>query len=197
MFARRVIAPAVAPVSVSDAEEQLKVAQGEETALITRAIGAATGLAEAYLHRALIQQTWELRLDRFPMGAIELSPAPLRSIVSVAYIDPDGASQTVAAEDYEIMEWYEPGRLRLVDEAAAWPEARSRDGDVTIRYLVGYPDDEGSPPDYTANIPEEIKQAILLLTGHYLEHREQTTPITANSIPFGFYALLDPYRLWG
>lgn len=197
MFVRRVIAPAVTPVSVAEAEEQLKVAQGEETAAIARAIAAATGLAEAYLHRALVQQTWELRMNRFPCSEIELPPSPLHSIVSVAYVDLDGAPQTVGAGDYEIMAWHEPGRLRLIDESTAWPETRSRDGDVTIRYVVGYPGDGGEPPDLTAHIEDGIKEAILLLTGHYLEHREATTPITANSIPFGFYALLDPYRLWG
>lgn len=44
---------------------------------------------------------------------------------------------------------------------------------------------------------KSIRQAILLLVGQWYAHREATSNLTLNQVPFGFYHLLQPYRNMG
>ncbi len=44
-------------------------------------------------------------------------------------------------------------------------------------------------------ITAAIKLAILLMAGHWYEHREDSSEVQLYPIPMGFNALLEPYRL--
>ena len=61
-------------------------------------------------------------------------------------------------------------------------------------------EEEGDPDteetDYGANIPQAIKQAMLLLIGEWYEQREAAadTKYTIQTIPWGVKQLLAPYR---
>jgi Phage gp6-like head-tail connector protein len=46
-----------------------------------------------------------------------------------------------------------------------------------------------------AGVPDDVKEAILQLVGHFYENREATlVGISAEEIPFGVWQLLAPYR---
>jgi hypothetical protein len=63
---------------------------------------------------------------------------------------------------------------------------------VRIRYTAGY---RSGGPD-SLKIPEEIKQALKLLIGHFYENRESVVVGTvANKVPFSAEALLYPFRV--
>ena len=63
---------------------------------------------------------------------------------------------------------------------------------VRIRYTAGY---KTGGPD-CLKIPEEIKQALKLLIGHFYENRESVVVGTvANKVPFSVEALLYPFRV--
>jgi uncharacterized phiE125 gp8 family phage protein len=61
-------------------------------------VRAAEGWAESITGRALITQTWQLRLPYFPPsgGRITIPNPPLQSISSITYVDPNGDEQTWA-----------------------------------------------------------------------------------------------------
>jgi uncharacterized phiE125 gp8 family phage protein len=65
--------PVAAPVSLAEAKAHLRVDFDDEDALISGLIDAATQHLDGWsgvLGRALMPQTWEMSLDRFPAGAI-------------------------------------------------------------------------------------------------------------------------------
>jgi uncharacterized phiE125 gp8 family phage protein len=144
--------------------------------MLTRLIKVATGEAESITRRRFVEQTVRLHTDRFPYpgcfyngnrwwscggpGYIELLRPPLIHVQSVSYRDADNVLQTVDADQYYTTDDRVP-RLTLID-GFSFPTLYTRDDAVVIDYVVGYPP-EGSPAeDYAANIPEEIKQAVLL-----------------------------------
>src|SRR5882724_3120526 len=61
-------APAEAPVTVDEAQIQVRSENAEEVALLTSLIAAATSNAEAYCRRRFVTQQWRLLLDLFPGG---------------------------------------------------------------------------------------------------------------------------------
>ena len=56
---------------------------------------------------------------------------------------------------------------------------------------------EGTVPESDPDgllIEADIKLALMLVVGHWFENREETSDAQKVSIPFGFNALLEPYR---
>ena len=49
--------------------------------------------------------------------------------------------------------------------------------------------------DSPSDVPQGIRQWILLHVGHYFEHREAATPTNYQALPY-LGALLDPWRVW-
>ena len=107
-----ITAPAIEPLTLADAKAHARVSVTDDDALITAFIQAARERCENMLGRALITQTWEKVLDQFPT-AIQLSWPPIQSIVSVKYIDANGAQQTLAPANYVLDNAAEPGWLVL------------------------------------------------------------------------------------
>ena len=181
--------PAKEPVSLAEAKLHLKI-EATDTAEddpIKRLITAARRRAEVSTGRALVTQTWTLALDGFPGGVIEVPRPPLSSVASITYIDPEGATQTLAADRYRVDAQREPGRLTPAwDES--WPATRPVSNAVEVQFLAGY----GDP----GKVPEDIRQALLLIVGRYYAHREDVqaggTPV---KMPLGAEHLLLPYRL--
>lgn len=152
----RTAAPAEYPVSVAHAKEHLRIeaSQTADDQLILRYIAAATDWVEKETNRALVTQTWALRLDDFPRcgGArgryIELPKPPGVSVTSITYVDSAGVTQTLATDRYiALADDWQP----FVCEAygATWPTVRAQPGAVTVTYVAGY--DE---------VPDALKAAI-------------------------------------
>lgn len=147
--------------------------------------------ADGWLGRALVEQVWELRLDSFP-ERFKLPLPPLLEVVSIKYLDGDGAEQTVSSADYRVL----TGDMALVTPApeASWPSDVLDDvGSVVVRFRCGYEPD-GSPPDeegYGANVPQAIKQAMLLAIGWWYQHRED-----GDILPQASMNLLAPHRIY-
>jgi len=123
--------------------------------------------AENYSHRAFITQKWQLNYDSFPGEEIEIPKPPLISLDSVKYIDTDGVLQTLAVDtNYEAVLGGETGKVKLVS-GKSWPTTKTTLNAVQIAFTAGYGE---SPLD----VPENIKQAVRLLTGESYERREES-----------------------
>lgn len=186
MPTRLVTPPPEEPVTLAQAKAHLNEPTGQD-ANILAAVHAASEHAETFTGRALVTQTWDLLMDRFPAGReIELPFPPLQSVTSVKYIDPDGAEQTFAAASYHVDAASTPGRLRL-KPTASWPSIDEQPNAVTVRFVAGY--------GGMAAVPFTIKAAILLIVGHLFAHREENQDFQVHEMPMGAERLLWPHRI--
>lgn len=189
MGLKLVTGPASEPVTTLEAKQQLSLVaeQTVHDALIGRLIKAARAWTETYAERSWINQTWRLTVSHFPRcGELYLPRPPLASVTSVAYLDSDGASQTLSTDVYDVDADAEPGIVfRAYNQS--WPSIRSQRAAVTITYVAGYGDE---PSD----VPEDARHAILMQVAHLFERREATTEVALKETPMAVKTLLDSFR---
>ena len=175
--------PAEEPITLTEAKAHLRVDVDADDTLITSQIKAARMHCEAFTRRAFVTQTLDLALDAWAAGNLELWRPPLQSVTSVTYTDADGNATVLDAANYEV-DTYD-GRIRFTSLPAA--TLRHMSG-VVIRYVAGYGDAE--------DVPEIIKQAILLTLGDLYLFRESSITQAVNEIPLSAQMLLWPVRSW-
>lgn len=190
MALRVITQPENEPVSLSEVKLHLRVEHNEEDTLIASLIKTAREVAEtSFTWRALAIQTFEYTLDRFPSDrSVYLPRPPLKTVESISYKDRTGTETVLNTDCYIVDTAAEPGRVVLVPEAS-WPDVELYPTSaVRIRFTAGY--------DAT-DIPESIKQGMLLMIGHWYENREAVVVgNVAREVPFAVEALLYPYRVW-
>lgn len=184
-----VTAPAAEPITLVEAKAHLRVDIADDDSLITALITAARQHVEVITRRALITQTWDLTLDTWPDGGAILMPLPpLQSVTSITYKDSAGTVYTMPATDYIVDKAEEPGRIVLA-YGKTWPSVTLYPaGAITVRFTAGY--------GAASAVPQAIKQAILLLVGHWYESREAVVGgAVQREIPFAVEALLWSFRV--
>ena len=87
-----ITAPVENPLTLAEAKQQVALADSitHHDSHLNRLILAAVEYAEARTGRAILAQTWEVKLDRFPGRTVQLPIGPLRSIEHVQYTNPAG-----------------------------------------------------------------------------------------------------------
>lgn len=183
--------PAAEPLTTAEAKQHLLIASAvtAHDTFIVNLITAARKYVEDMLNRSLITTEWTLKLDSFPYDSLEfyLPRSPVQSITSISYVDSDGNTQTWSSANYVLSGSMEPARVSLAYNAM-WPTVRPQPNAVTIVYESGY-GDAGS------DVPKVIKQALLLLIGHWFEHRSEVDNGNLKSIPMAVESLLNAYRV--
>jgi uncharacterized phiE125 gp8 family phage protein len=186
MAALKLITPAEPVVLWGEVAAHLRLDDDTEQALVESYVAAATQHLDAHYGilagGTLGVQTWEMYLDAFPAGPILVELSPLIDVVSVDYVDADGATQTVDPVNYVVDDKGRDGWIVPV-AGYSWPATLSAINVVTVRFRAG-----------SAPVPAPLKHAVLLLTGHLYDSREAVTPVTLNEIPIGVYNLVAPYR---
>lgn len=185
--------PAAEPLDRATVQRHLRVFDAAEDTYLDDLIATARAHAEAHTRRALITRTLDLVLDAFPGGdgVIDLPLGKVSSVVSVSYVDAAGVTQTVAPADYVIDLGDLPAHV-LPAYGKTWPSPRAQASAVRVRFLAGY----GAAP---ADVPPDIRRALLLLCGHWYEHREVVlaSNLIPTPLPFAVSALLGPHRVLG
>lgn len=184
-----VTAPAEEPITLAEAKLNLRVDQTAEDSLITALIKTARQAAEHRSNTALITQTLDYYLDRFPCWEIELPQGPLQSISSITYVDTDGATQTLNSAEYLVDVAHERGRITPAF-GNVWPATREQINAIKIRYSAGY--------GAAAAVPSEIKQWMHLAIATWYENRAAIlTGGTVADLPDDFFGhLLGAHRVW-
>jgi uncharacterized phiE125 gp8 family phage protein len=161
-------------------------------ALLTGFIASARGYVEKITDRQLITATWRVKGDRFPRwnAPLELPLPPLQSVAAVTFLDTAGAPQTWASSEYVVDAPAGPqataGRLYPALDVD-YPDTADREDAVTVEFVAGY--------GAAAAVPQELKQAMALLIGHWYENREAVhTGSVTTEIPFAVEALLAPFQ---
>lgn len=189
-----VTAPATEPVTRTEAKTHMRVTITDDDTYIDSCILAARKHAEGLTRRAFVTQTWDYTLNGFPAGAIALPMQPVSSITSVSYIDSAGSTALFTygtSPDTAKYDVYTDGPRTLIAPKynLVWPTTRITRNAVTVRFVAGY-----------SSVPEDIKQAVLLLVAHLYEMREPVVAgsgVTVSEVPMTVDALLSPYYLRG
>lgn len=181
---------------------------------------AARQAVEDELRRAIITQTWLLKLDNFPpinpryerngYPSILIPKPPFQSIVSFTYVDTAGVTQTLSQAGaggtmpqgvfygYQLDPGSETQPARLTPPwAIPWPPARRIPGAVQIEFICGYGPTNTSPQTWPipGGIPPVFLQAIFLQANHMYFNREAVVagPNGGVELTRGVKALLGPY----
>lgn len=191
-MALKLITPATTePVTLDQAKAHLRIDDTSEDSTISSLITAAREYCEAYQRRVYVTQTWELWLDSFPCADhIRIPLPPLQSVEHIKYYGADGEEYTLDTADYFADDKNEPGRV-VLNYAKTWPSITLRPANgVVVRFTAGYPvKGEGEQADPAGNVPQKVKQAVLLLLGHWWENREAVGNV-GKEIEFAVHALL-------
>lgn len=185
----RISSPTEQLMSTEQGRGHERVSQTEDADVINRYIKAATRRAETFTHRAFVEQDRRLTLADFPGGdVLRLPSPPLISVTSVKHTDINGNTETFSSSKYNVDARSLPGRIVLAD-GESWPDPDLRTANaVEVEYKAGY----GSSRD---EVPDDIRQAVRMLFGHFYEHREPVVVGTsAVEIPEGPKNLMRPHR---
>jgi len=184
------VQPTVEPVSIEEVRQQEGIDTSDDDVTIHRAVIAARKAVAHELGRVLISTTFAYRLNVFPAGdSLWLPSSPLISVTSVVYDDAAGDSQTLATTVYDVDTYATLGRIYLKRETSqVWPGTQDKEYAVVVTYKAGY----GTAPK---DVPENIRQAILLVAAHLVVHREAVTDEKLVELPMGVRYLLSPDEL--
>lgn len=181
--------------SVTDAEMVAHArAAGQPADQYQPYIYAAQGYVETICNRKLVTQTWKWFLPSFPCSdRIELPFGQLQSITHVKYTDSAGVQTTFAASYWEESTASDPGVLAL-SYGQSWPTTTLRVLDpVEIQFVCGWAT--------AADVPAEIRSAILLIAAHLYRHREgvilgDSASVESKALELGVSALLANWRIY-
>lgn len=181
-----VTAPAYEPVTATEVKAHCRISTSADDTLIGVQIKACREYVERFLHRRLVNSTWDLKLDRFPCQ-FEVPYPPLASVTHIKYLDTGGTEQTLAASVYTVDAARIVGRI-VPAYAQVWPATQDVINAVTVRYVAGY----GADSTY---VPDAIRHAMLLILGHWYRNREQVSDKPMQEIPKAAEDLLWAYRV--
>lgn len=177
--------PVVEPIDIDSAKEQLRIGHNYEDRLIDGLIKTARREAENKTGRQLVEATYQLILPKFSIDSdrkIYLSKPPLKSVSSIKYYDSDNDEQTLSAENYYVATDIEddgPGWIYFKNDL---PAIYSRKDAVIIEFVAGYGNEN--------NVPEPIKQWMMLRIGHMYEFRQGAEPAMVRD------DLIFPYKIF-
>ncbi|WP_131194065.1 head-tail connector protein [Lichenihabitans psoromatis] len=183
-----VVTPPDPIISLAEAKKAIRVDYNDDDDLIEALIAAVTQAVDApngWLGRALGLQTLELRAAHFPgccwhghacfephfeqclfhTGQHVVLPfRPVRSIVSIKYLDLAGVLQTMDPTAYSLSD-----DVLMPVFGTVWPAARLQPGAVQIQYTAGYPD----------GVPELITTALKLMLAPLYDTRGNTPAVVS------------------
>lgn len=187
-------APAVEPLTVAEAKDHLRIDHNDEDVLLNSLIMAARQHVESPLtNRSLITTTWNYYLPSFGFGSeIELPRPPLQSVTGIYYTTDGGSETEFDSSKYSVDTYSTPGRI-VLNRTESWPtdELEEVNG-VRIEFVAGYGDDD-------VDVPQAIRQAMLLIVAEMYENREDVVVGAGNSVvtvPYSSTVLLQDYRKW-
>jgi uncharacterized phiE125 gp8 family phage protein len=180
--------PASEPVTLAEAKAFLRIGDDAEDGFIATLITAARLHIEGVTGRALIEQSWRVVLDVWPANRrVTLPVGPLSSLTAIRAYDEAGTPATIALAQFQPETAANPARVFLPSFIAGMPLLRERAG-IEIDYVAGY----GTA---AADVPADLKHALLTLIGYWFEHRDAVVIAGSGAVvPTGFDRLVATYR---
>lgn len=126
--------------------------------------------------------------DRSGYGIV-LPWSPLQTVDSITYVDPTGATQTLASNKYIVDKVSEPCRI-MPAFGCVWPTTLQQPNSVTVLYTVGY----GANGTF---VPAGIKRWIKIRAATTYRNREEVAILGRGKVELLPYVdtLLNPHRV--
>jgi uncharacterized phiE125 gp8 family phage protein len=156
------VEPAAEPVPLEQLIQHCRAAEdGTDDAVLNDAQKAARAHVEAVTGTRLVTQTVEVKAESWnDLAALPI--APIQAVSSIAYVDTDGATQTLAGAVYDArIEGLAP--LVVLKHGQAWPPIQPGSR-ITLTAVVGYGEPGSQPPS--------VLHAIRLIVGDFYANRE-------------------------
>lgn len=174
---------------VAEMKDQLRLGtgfadDGVQDGLVESYLRAALAAIEGRIGKALIARgfTWGLSFWRDP-EAQALPLAPVSSVGELVMVDAGGAETVVDPARYRLVK--DAQRPKIAAVGTALP-AIPTGGEARIGFTAGF------GPAW-ADVPADLRQAVLLLAAGYYENRHDTGG-PREAMPFGVMALIERYR---
>jgi uncharacterized phiE125 gp8 family phage protein len=165
--------------------------QSAEDDLLNDLIETARGYVEDITNRALLTQTWDYYLDKFPSeDSFKLPFGNLQTVTHLKYTDSDGTETTMVAGTDYIVETNgdQYGRI-VLPYSETWPSFTEYSSNpIVCRFVCGWAT--------AALVPAKIRTAIKMLAAKAYESRgDDIIGQTVAEDKF-FLRLLQGSRLW-
>lgn len=203
----RTVAPAVEPITKAEVKLHLDLASGDtsQDTMLDMFIATAREIVEERTGLALIDQTWQLTLDNWPVNKggeswwdgmretavteiysyskdLVLPRYPLQSISSITA---DGNAVTVA-DVFHVDSEQKPGRI-TPKSGQVWPTVTQAAQGIVITFVAGY----GASG---ASVPSGIKLALIQMVAYMYSHRgDDCSPVNAYKMS-GAEGMINMYR---
>lgn len=176
--------PAEEPITTAEAKTHIRVTTTGDDTYIGTCIKAARHYVEHYTGRPLVSTTYDQYFDYFKSYDIVLYWGNVSAVASVNYAEEDAGVETeLSSANYVVDKIMDRCRIRVAKDVS-WPNTYEKPNAVRIRYTAGF--------GAAADVPEDIKQAILMLVAEMYEKRENGV----KQLPTAAEWMLAPYRLW-
>jgi uncharacterized phiE125 gp8 family phage protein len=173
---RVVVPPAGYPVTLAEAKAQLRVTDSSQDTVIQGLIPAATKFCQSLVQRVFVLQTMEWVLNGWREDmTVPIAPVLIDGIASIEYVDWQTVTpQTLDPAHYVVQVRSETVRL-LPKFGECWPLVFTRSAEpIVIRFDAGYED--------PADIPGNVKPAIMLMLRHLYTMGENSLTLTRDSV---------------
>lgn len=175
--------PDTEPITLDAAKAHVKSIPGdtsEDADILAPMISAAREFCEMRTGMILAEREVQIYPDGFAQS-MRLPVEPIVRIVRITYLDADGAQQTLAASAYTLEA---DGTLTIPDPPEAQKDAAHP---ILITAECGF-----------ASLPATIRQAMLLLIGHWYNNREAVVvgSVASVEVEKTVDALLNLHKAW-
>ena len=177
-------------IETSMAKSHLRVSSSADDTYIQNLIFAATHDIEHYLNCNLMEASCTQWCDTWE-DTLELYHSPIMntrrlSVTTIRYYKDDTLT-TWDASNYIVDNVSSPTRIGLANNKT-YPTIDERIGAIQINYTSGFSE--------VSQVPQDIKQAILILVGQWYENRQEAVVgRSVGVIPLTARYILDKYRI--
>lgn len=178
-----------AALPVDEFKAHLRVGSGFDTdtlqdEVLQGFLRASMAAIEARTGKMLLERnfSWNLTMWR-DVSAQTLPVAPVQVISGLELVERDGNRLPVDAELYWLEQDQSRPRVRSV--GASLPTIPTA-GSIVVSFDAGF----GAA---WADIPADLRQAVMLLAAHYYEYRDETG-LSDGCMPFGVTSLIQRYK---
>lgn len=178
-------APSSYAITLAEAKAHLHVDSTDDDSYITSLIAVATEAVQNYSGWQLIGGVYEIALDGFPEDYIDLMPVPYWEGLKVTYKNTAGSTIDITSS-CTVDDYSSPPR---VYHNSSWPtDIYDGANSVKVEFTAGY--------EEAQSVPAVLKQAMLLMIGHYYEHREDQSDRQTYELPQASKWLMDQLRIY-
>jgi uncharacterized phiE125 gp8 family phage protein len=176
MSLRVVEKPTSYPVSLAEAKAQLSVTDGASDTLIAALIAAATSHCEGLVQRSIARRTYEWVLTGWRSElCIPIAPVVAADVASIKYVSWTDRQQATLDPASYVKQTRGESVAIFPQWGSFWPPAFVPSPEpIVVRFAAGY--------ENLADVPPNVKVAILLQTRHLFNLGERDATMTTDTV---------------